>query len=184
MAAENLADLHNFQQHFEQAAKSGLFDQQGLTVFVSRDYADPDVSLPDEMLSVNLAGLEAVEVRGIQSGVNFGQEWVGYQAELLFMVRTIREDDIPVPAETIQTRHNDILSKVRASMLYQSCIWDGRLPYYDVTEVKPGLQVWDSEEEIRLDQTTLPYTIQFLIRQDAWPSQNDAFNYVFPFNLS
>jgi len=170
MAATNLSDLHNFKQHFELAAQQGLLALQGETCYISRQFADPDVSLPEEMLSVILANTESVQVRGAG---RYGQEWAGYQANLIFMVRTDRDGDAYVPAEVIQTRHAEVLAKVRAAMLYSSEIFGaGRLPLYDVVEVKPEQEVWDSDAEVRVDQTTLPYAIQFIIRQDAWPADD------------
>ena len=160
MAATDLNDLHNFEEHIEEAAVTFLGSATGVDVY--RTMIDTNTLTPKiEVRALMSEGLDPPDRRrdGAEPTV------VDYKAfRVTFGVSIITDNAIGQTADD----HYVYVSKVRAALMISGDNWDGTtLPYYNLAYLKPSGAMADTDGDFCT--TTLDYDMIVEIRTDAWP---------------
>lgn len=162
MPASSLADLFQFEKHFEDAAKVFLEADVGIDVFVSGDFDDfitprleveflaTEAELPDDAPITSVPALAAGEYRK-------------YVASII--VRIVTD---PSAGQT-RDDHATYVGKTRASLLRSKDNWDPTsLPYYDLKFIRQSGMDRMADGDFQL--SAIDWEIRFAIRDDAFPT--------------
>ncbi len=168
MAAPDLETLLDFETNVESAAKTFLQTATGLSAasaFASLD--QDDLVLP--RISVMLEMGEALDPTDPRTTGSSDLEYRKYAATLNILIVTDASID------GTQADHRSIRAKVRSAMLLNADNFttdDGEggtiLPYYDVNYMRPSGTSFEQDGDLAI--STLAYTINLVIRNDAWPT--------------
>ena len=114
MAATNLADLHNFEYHFETAAKTFLNTATGITVI--RTVVETSTVAP--RLDIQFQVMDSLEPYAPRAGggSSSSQDYRAYNA--LFFVRVITDNATGGSAD-----HATYVSKARAELMRTASNW-------------------------------------------------------------
>ena len=160
MAATDLNDLHNFEEHIEAAAVTFLASATGLAVY--RTFIDTDTLTPK--IEVRALMSEAFEPAD-QHRAGADPTAVDYKAyRITFGCSIITDNAIGQTADD----HYTYVAKVRTALMSSAANWNTTtLPYYNVAFLKPSGAMADTDGDFC--STTLDYDMVVEIRTDAWP---------------
>jgi|TARA_E500000318_G_C3560872_1_gene213349 hypothetical protein len=168
MAAPDLETLHDFETNVESAAKTFLQTATGLSAssaFATLD--QDDLVLPRFSVALELG--EALDPPDQKTTGSSEFEYLKYTGTLNIQIVTDASID------GTQTNHRSYRAKARAAMLLNADNWstsDGEggtiLPYYDINYMRPAGTTFEQDGDLAI--STLAYTINVVIRPDAWPS--------------
>ena len=160
MAATDLDDLNNFENHFETAAVTFLNSDTGIDVF--RTVIEDSLVAP--RLEIQLFVDSAMEPFAPRNG-GASPTTEDYRAfSGFFQVRVVTDN-----AAGGAANHSTYLSKVRTSLMRSAANWgSGNLEYYDVKKLMLGGADYEVDGDMNITQ--LMYELIFEIRDDAWPS--------------
>jgi hypothetical protein len=169
MAAPDLETLLDFETNIEDAAKTFLETDTGLTatsIFASLDQDDFVSPRLEVMLGLGEAS-DPPDVKGNGTGELEYRKYSGN-----FMVRVISDKSV----NGTTAFHRTTRAKVRASLLLNAdnfTTLDGGgpatiLPYYDVKYLRPTGTTFSADSDLAISE--LAYQMHFAIRNDAWPS--------------
>jgi hypothetical protein len=157
MPAANIETLYRCEEVLEAAAKTILSSNASLTAFRQLDTGN--VTAP--WCAVQVSGISAT---GAQHYDTAGFTWdSGFTAQLSVVVATNRVK------EGGSSTHTATVAKVRRYICDLTKWTDVALPYHKVWSATNSGSQPTVDENDRLDMTTLTFTLQFLIRDDAWP---------------
>lgn len=159
MAATNLADLHNFEVHFESAAETFLNTATGIScvgTISTSALTSPRVELAlqlDEGTPPPIAHGDGAEPNTI--------DFSSYDAT--FVARLLTDNAVGQSAS-----HALYRSQIRVAMLFSADNWDDTtLPYYGIKWLQPSNCSYLTDDDFNV--TELSWVVRFEIRQDAWP---------------
>ena len=160
MAASSIADLMNFEVHFEGAAETFLETATGIDAYGT--ISEEELVTPRLDLSFQMdQSTDMTSLRGGGSDPTFKEftELVG-----MFQVRVITDNAVGQAPD-----HATYRSQCRGALLYSAANWDSTtLPYYDLKWLQPSQCSYLTDEDFNV--TEMLWNVRFEIRRDAWPS--------------
>lgn len=168
MAAPNLETLLDFETNVESAAKTFLQTATGLSAssaFATLD--QDDLILPRISVAFELG--EALDPTDPKTTGSSEFEYLKYAGTLNIQIVTDASID------GTQENHRSYRAKARSAMLLNADNWttdDGEggtiLPYYDVNYMRPTGTTFEQDGDLAVSMLT--YSMNVVIRSDAWPS--------------
>jgi len=160
MAATNLADLHNFEVHFEGAAVTFL--NSATSIQCVGTVSETVLQTPRVECALQLEEGTSPPILHGDGGSPTTEDFSQYDA--LFVVRVITDNAVGQAAD-----HATYRSEVRSTLLYSATNWDSStLPYYDMKWIQPGGCTYMADADFNV--TELTWALKFEIRRDAWPA--------------
>ena len=160
MAATSLADLHNFEAHFEDAAETFLDTAIGISCVGTLSESSLETPRVECQLQMGEA-LSPPILHGDGASPN-EKDFSAYVGT--FIARIITDNAVGQTAN-----HAVYRSKTRATLMYSGTNWDSStLPYYDLKWIRPLEASYMTDEDFNV--TELTWEINFEIRRDAWPT--------------
>lgn len=160
MAASSLADLHNFEVHFEGAAETFLNTATGIQTVGTVSATVLETPRTECQLQLE-QGTPPPILHGDGAEPNT-EDFSEYEA--LFMVRLITDNAVGQAAN-----HATYRSQIRAALLYSATNWDATtLPYYGIKWLQPSSCTYLTDQDFNV--TELSWNVRFEIRQAAWPA--------------
>lgn len=172
MPAQNLAELLDFETHFETAAQ-GVLAANGIVAFISQQGAK--IPLISTGISVDVSPAFDVltfltKPSNWPAGRAGPQEYFRYPAQIEFRIEVPRDRN----AATIVGVPN-LFSQFRGltRAAFMRCVapfTPANLPFYDVGDIKPAGASTGWEGVRNIDFSALRFAFTFAIRGDAWPA--------------
>ena len=160
MAATSLADLHNFEVHFEGAAETFLNSATGIQCVGT--VSETVLQTPRVECAFQLEEGTSPPILHDALGGDNTEDFSQYDG--LFVVRVITDNAVGQAAD-----HATYRSEVRSTLLYSATNWDSStLPYYDMKWIQPSGCTYMTDADFNV--TELTWSLKFEIRRDAWPS--------------
>ena len=168
MAAPNLETLLDFETNVESAAKTFLQTATGLSAssaFATLD--QDDLILPRISVAFELG--EALDPTDPKTTGSSEFEYLKYSGTLNIQIVT------DASINGTQASHRSYRAKARSAMLLNADNWttnDGEggtiLPYYNVNYMRPTGTTFEQDGDLAVSMLT--YSMNVVIRSDAWPS--------------
>tara|TARA_R100000655_G_scaffold44273_1_gene80907 strand:+ start:9447 stop:9929 length:483 start_codon:yes stop_codon:yes gene_type:complete len=160
MAATDLNDLNNFEEHFESAAVTFLNSDVGITV--TRTVVEDDLVAP--RIEVQFFVEQANEPPAMRNGGG-SSSTIDYRSFAgTFSARLITDNATGGAGD-----HATYRSKMRTALMRSGSNWGStNLPYYGVKLLRPSATDYDVDGDMNI--STLSYELVWEIRDDAWPA--------------
>lgn len=164
MPAPDLIRLCNHDEIME-AAFVDWIEGAGLDVIGSRSLEDR----PDAMIEVTFEPGGDVDHQATPaiSGTGF-REYDWFTGSLQVIIQTDRQTDRKSSLSGIRTKHAERVARVRARMLQGPLLTGFTSAYFDLVTIRFLGQARAADDAF--DQSTLQWSLQYRIRQDAWPT--------------
>jgi hypothetical protein len=159
MAATNLADLHNFEVHFESAAETFLNTATGIQTVGT--VSETVLQTPRTECQFQLEGGTSPPILHGDGAAPNTEDFSEYEG--LFLVRVITDNAVGQAAN-----HATYRSQIRSALLYSAANWDATtLPYYGIKWLQPTTCTYLTDADFNV--TELSWAVRFEIRTNAWP---------------
>ena len=176
--AETDEEVYNFEENFEQAFKVGVEALKNLEVFTPRDM----VELPNKRVEVTFTLGEAeypmlpkwrgpTQQQKLANGEEIPLIWGNWNGVLEVAIVTDRFEDTPYDYLAIKNEHNFYKSKILDALAHENELFSElNLPYYEVSEVRPGGHLPEPPDIERMDDRTVQiFNVKFQITEEAFP---------------
>lgn len=170
-AAPSYEALNNTREVFEEAI-AAYFSANGLPCYTSRGSED----MPDSHIEVRFdPGSSTGHQATRQHTGTFANELDGFTGNITIGVFSERVKDEASPDAAISTLHNYRVARAKVLMMRGAInglfggITGMVLPYYVMTVEAFSGEI-DTATDAAIDSTEIGYTIQYHIRQNAWPA--------------
>lgn len=178
MAAPDLPTLFDFEGQFETAAQSVL-SSQAITSFISQEVTSGRLPLINTGIGLDVGPALDVLTQ-LPPPATWPadqappQEYFRFPGNLEFRIEVPR-DMSAIMNPNVPTLFRQIRGKLRAAMM-RSCapFTAANLPWYVVTDIKPGGASTGWELQRNLDYCSLRWAVWWSIRPDAWPVWNTS----------
>ena len=170
MAAPNLAALYDFEGQFETAVQA-ILEANGILAFLERTQEKIPLINTGIAFTVGPAIDELTPLPIASGQTEPEQEYFRYNATLQLDVEVPRDN----PNSPKLPGVDSVLAESRAlirSILMRSqwAFRDSNLPYYRVSDIRPGGTFITFDQARNTDTSSLQFAVTFAIQPTAWPT--------------